>query len=318
MRPRARSQDLARPVLREAPVLPGLEPMQAQPAAVSTATAAAAASLPSPAARSSSALDLRPTTAAQNFERALMANPANGVCGLRAQPRDAERCPDRVARADPGERLQRSLGAAAGFRPALERRPPPELHHQIDDSYRYEGPVFRARIAKDGTVSFTDQPNFSASLLPYMNGQFVLGIGGRFDINDAIDSAQGAELYPAEKRWFLEQTADLRRELATRARSEALATGARQLRGEIEHILDDASLSPAQKRARVFALWDSCSPDDTGSLGQQVIEDFVRERMPRGSELGYGEQELAVLNRNRASHRRFDPYARADVRPGRG
>jgi hypothetical protein len=201
------------------------------------------------------------------------------------------------------DRLQRSLDQAAVARPYLDRRPPPQLHRQLDGSYTYRGPLFAARIAKDGSVSIEDAAVVQPGPMPLM---------GTFDLTDAVDSARGKPLYPAEKRWFMEQTAGLRAELAARDRSATLSRGRLQLRAQFEHILADAEISAAQKRAEVFALWNDCADDETGTEAQRLIEQLVRLHMPRGSELGYASNELDQLNRRRIGRRVFAPYLEAD------
>lgn len=88
------------------------------------------------------------------------------------------------------------------------------------------------------------------------------------------------------------------------------------LRGRFEHIVADAGLTAQQKRVQVFALWNDCADDETGSEGQRAIEQLVRLYMPRGSALGYAPRELDELNGQRMGRRVFDPYASA--RPDAG
>jgi hypothetical protein len=205
-----------------------------------------------------------------------------------------------------GERLQRSLSDAAGHIAHLEQRPAPRLHHGTDGNYRYEGPVFTALIGQDGSVTFVDRP-------PVELGPIPIPLSGSFDLNDAIEKQLGKELYPAEKRWFLEHTAELRRSLSDSAQARSLARGALHLRGQLELIAEDGGLPAVRKRELIFELWDDCAPDDVGEQAQRIVEQFIRDRMPSGSALAYDPAELAQLNRRRASPRPFDPYVPADA-----
>jgi len=110
--------------------------------------------------------------------------------------------------------LNESLRAAAN-RPAYRKqRESPKLVPTADGGYEYadraydgQALLFRAHIAADGAVRFEDGANVQPARIP---------ISGFFDINDALSRGQ---LHSAEKRWFLEQTAELRSRLADAARA---------------------------------------------------------------------------------------------------
>lgn len=245
---------------------------------------------------------LSPAAAAATLADELLAAPSARSC-RRAFADAALGCDDAAPSA--GERLQRSLDDAATRIPHLAPRPPPEIKRDTNGDYHYEGTAFTGLIRRDGTVSITDRANIQSAPIP---------LGGTFDLYDAIEKhVLGKELYSAEKRWFLEHTAELRHTLSDAAHATRLAQGSLRLRGRLEAIVRDGSLPDARKRELVFELWDDCAPDGVGEQAQRVVEQFIRERMAAGSPLAYDSAELARLNRGRASVRAFDPYAVSDA-----
>jgi hypothetical protein len=216
-------------------------------------------------------------------------------------------CPSRRSAdgLDPADRLQGALEQSAARIPHLDRRDGPHLVHKPDGSYEYEGPVFTARIAPDGSVDFRDH---ASKFVGFGPGTIVFS----FDITDAVEHGlMGKPLYPAEKRWFLEQTETFRDQVTRDYRARLFGGAARGLRGKLLAIVGDARLTPADKRARVFALWDDCADDEVGTRAQDIVERFVRENMPEGSALAFEQEELARFNARRASRRAFAPYTQA-------
>lgn len=203
-------------------------------------------------------------------------------------------------------RLDAYLAQAAAAVPHLSERPPPKLQRSADGTYRFDNAAIGAVIHGDGRVEFEDKAG-QADMIP---------TSGSFDITRFAEKhVLGNPIASAEKAWFLRETEDLRLRLADAYREETLVLGARTLRARLIAVLEDPTRSHADKRAQVFAAWDTCSQDEVGARGQRVIEALVRERMPQGSPLGFGAAELAELNAGRASARAFAPYA--DVQAGR-
>jgi len=81
-----------------------------------------------------------------------------------------------------------------------------------------------------------------------------------------------------------------------------------RLRGRLIAIVEDPARSASERRRAVFALWNDCADDEVGRRAQRAVEAFICERMPRGSALGYGAQEIAALDLQRAGRRPFRPY----------
>jgi hypothetical protein len=257
-----------------------------------------------PADRSTANVDLSPSTTASLYAREIAAAAAQTPSCRNAFPDAGAACGQPTER-DGAERLQATLSDAAKRIPHLAPRPAPVLKRSADGSYRYAGHVFTAVIRADGSVSITDRPA-AVQLGP-------LAIGGHFDLTDAIEKAMGKEIYSSEKRWFLDETAELRRSLSDADHARKLARGSLRLRGQLEGILDDSALPAARKRELIFELWDGCAPDDVGAQAQRIVEQFVREHLPPGTPLAYTPAELAELNRRRLSERVFEPYLRGDA-----
>jgi hypothetical protein len=202
-----------------------------------------------------------------------------------------------------GDALQSGLEAAARSVSHLKPRPAPRVTRNLDGTHSYDGHVFRATIRPDGHVEFEDKAGgVSASLgLP-----FALS----FDLTDTVEKhILGKEIYAAEKRWFLEQTRELRERLARQEQRRVLRRGLERIRGRLVAIIEDQSRSPHERKRAVFALWNDCSDDEVGERAKLAIEALIRERMPRDGALGYGDDELAAFDLQRAGRRPFAPYS---------
>ena len=140
---------------------------------------------------------------------------------------------------------------------------------------------------------------------------------GGFDITDALTRASGADPYLAKKLQYLDRTREERAQIASARRAVDLDDSVAKLRGHLDRIWRRRDLSPRQRKAILFELWDEClesgSENDlrAAALARATIVGFVRRELPRGSTNGYTQAELAALNRGRTSRRRFDPYADA-------
>jgi hypothetical protein len=162
----------------------------------------------------------------------------------------------------------------------------------------FEGPSFRATITSEGRVRFEDKI---------------------VDLNTFVERVViHMQINTAEKRRFMESSAELREQLADEAERGYQTRSLVTLERTLSKLLGDPKLSLVQKREHIFALWDDCASDARGSEAQAVIENFVRLYLPQGSALAYGTAELTRLNRRRIGRRVFDPYASTDAgaRPG--
>jgi hypothetical protein len=219
------------------------------------------------------------------------------VCGSRTGA-DAIRCENDDRGATAQSELNRVLKQAAQAHPYLVKREPPSLQRERDGSYSFTGPVFHARIARDGHVSFEDK------------GQVRLNAQGAqigFDLTDAADSLAKHELYSAEKQWFLDQTVALRDQLSESFQISERARTKRELERALDRIFDRQD-DAAHKHAALFALWQDCSADADGADVRRVVELFIRTKLPVGSPLEFSREEIERLNRDAANGTPFDPY----------
>ena len=153
-----------------------------------------------------------------------------------------------------------------GEKQYLSRREPPRLQRHRDGTYRYRGQAFKAIVEKDGSVVFDDG---------YRQGATV-----RFDITDAMMRRRGEDPYRVEKKWFLEGTAAFREELLEHHIAKQTFIALRKLRRRLLHISEDGMLSDREKSARVIAIFQDTTDDETGAAARSAIAEFVAERMP--------------------------------------
>lgn len=274
----------------------------AQPEVASVESSAPSQPSVTAPAQPSRGLDLSPHRAAASMVDRLEIPAA--VCNPRGTSSEAAACTpsDRAAFAQ--RELDEQFRQAANAPKYRVKREAPDLHREGDGSYRYDGHVFTARIRGDGGVDFSDSTSG-------VDGLATIGPGvrGHFDPTDALEHAiTGKELYSAEKRWFLEQTVELREKLTAAARNQERAAARRSLERALDRILTASELDPAHKRERILALWDDCGDDAEASDARRIVEAFVRSRMPQGSELGFTPAELDRFNRGRSGAGVFDPY----------
>lgn len=175
----------------------------------------------------------------------------------------------------------------------------PEVRRRPDGTHVYEGHAFSATIQPDGSVSFDDRPGVQTD---------GFSTSGSFDLGDALMRAAGQDPYAAERQWFMDNTEELRERLEDEDRRTRMAAGLRRLRGQIARIWQDESRAPEQRRRLLFEQWAEVDDSGGGGGARGVIETFIRENLPPGSEGAYTGDELRRLNAGRASGDRFDPY----------
>ncbi|MEO0323963.1 MAG: hypothetical protein AAF447_13470 [Myxococcota bacterium] len=199
--------------------------------------------------------------------------------------------------AELGERLERFFDATRG--PAFEsRRPPPRLRSRRDGSLVWEGPTVGARIAADGSVTFSDLPSV----------RYTGGLSLGFDLSAWADRRAGNDPYYAERRWFLEQTEELRVARSREARAADQRRALFRFRGDLLRLWEDPARDAAAKRRALFERWRECAEDEAGQEARQAVLDFIRARLPAESPESYTAAELAQLRSERGG-RSFRPYA---------
>jgi hypothetical protein len=228
--------------------------------------------------------------------------------------------------------MPRSL-AEAGFKP------------KADGTWQFRHPKlpFKARLHPDGRVEFRDQPGrVTACALGYCTdgskrerkpGEPLgppIGIAiDHWTPYDALRKASGQTLALKEKKALLDQTRELRRNLAIKWAKEQLDKRLRVLDADLDRIWRDETRPATMRRRTLFEIWDDCEdapgvplPKDLGRIeaiddargvaaarARRTVLEFVRRRLPFGTPSAYTAEELERLNARRRSRARFDPYA---------
>jgi hypothetical protein len=184
---------------------------------------------------------------------------------------------------------------------------------------RYVRETFVARVARDGSVQISDNPNFQGKGFGCQgcNGADtgMPGWSASFDLTDAIMRANGEDPYRYEKARFLEETFELRTAMAETDRLERLDEAVRKLPERLALVWEYTVWTAAQRRRVLFDLWDECAEEGDEPLltasaaARKHIVGFIRSRLAAGTPDAYTADELATFKATRRSTARFDPYA---------
>jgi hypothetical protein len=207
----------------------------------------------------------------------------------------------------------------AGFTATIHPDGSVKFKDVVDRDYKLIGFDFRKRRLDapldrrpPAMVDFEERAIFPLGRLP------IAGVGGRF--GGLADWTLGQK-HVGAKRAFLAATAGLRYRLSyawQRARTqEQLAA----LGDRLVALWRDPKLPLAERKRRVFVLWDECdeldpspaSPFDAlrgvaGDNARRKIAAFVRMVAAPGTPDVFTADDLARLNAARRSAARFDPY----------
>ncbi len=264
--------------------------------------------------------------------------PGTGVdlIGLRGQSRATSRGPvpppslppPRVKRG----RIERQIGAARVVVPPARDGKPRSLaeagfRRRRNGKLVYPGAGFRAELKPDGRMVFRDLPaalprdpetNRRKVALPSMAG-----------LAEGIRAAQGQELYQQQKKRLLEQTFELRLQMAVEFARDKVERRLASLYRELLDDWHDRGRSAAVRRTRLFERWDECEEGpavalpgfagearsevdeirrSAGGKARETIEGFIRRHLAQGTADAFTAEELRRLNARRRSRARFRPY----------
>lgn len=225
------------------------------------------------------------------------------------------------------------------------------LTRQRDGSMLYVDPGkrFTAAVNPDGSVRFGnrwgrdqhgERMRGSGAALRSFGPTGIGGVGmAMTGPTEWLLFLSGQEFDAAAKTRFLNQTRDLRIQLAVAFTMQLLDTRLSELNQELLGLWSDPSRSLVERRALVFQRWDECDerlvaglpagadlpPEATSAIDQarldaadrarRTIEGFIRRQMPRGSPRAYTPGELAEFNRGRVSVETFAPYEPRAITP---
>ncbi len=153
-------------------------------------------------------------------------------------------------------------------------------------------------------------------------------VSGTMDLTDEYLRLMGEDPYRREKARFLAATFDLRLQMAVRAQAVDLRDALTALPDRLAAIWADTTQPAPARRRLICALWTELHRPVAAAKGQdkassaeradgpakaekaaqaaQIIETFVRTRLPAGGPDAYTAQELAACNDG--TRARFAPY----------
>ncbi len=138
---------------------------------------------------------------------------------------------------------------------------------------------------------------------------FLPLVGGRLG-SARSEYKKGAELEATRERRATRLLAERQREMDAAIRA---------LPARLHDVWADSAQPPSRRRRLLFELWDECgersgrdppSIAENGEKSRRLIESFIDENLPLGSDQAYTRTELDRLNGSRASRQRFEPYSR--------
>jgi hypothetical protein len=199
---------------------------------------------------------------------------------------------------------------------------PNVIHHAADPlvGRHAAGSGVTAKVAADGALTFTDPAAAEDVKVEALGPHGILPGGlfitGKPDLNDQLLRGQGEDPYAYAKKKYREATFEDRLCLAEKAALDRKQQGLFHLKERLERLLQQPGLSQAQKRELVFEMWDECgdapardgTQPDLGAAARATILAFIRRAFPPDGPQAYATDELAALNRRRASRLPFDPY----------
>ena len=243
------------PVVATPPALPAVRPEKPRPRSPSEASQTALTISPPEVTKPSRNPNLDPAAAV----RALFLSQESFPGGETRETSSAV-----TARSN--DRETPNYFEGVGNKRYLSQREPPKLRRRRDGTYRYRGQAFEAIVAKDGSVTFDEG---------YKQGTTV-----SFDITDALMRRRGEDPYRYEKDWCLESTTAFRQALLERWKADQSRLARQKLRVRLLRISEDATLSAAQKEARVLSIFQNTADGEAGAGARETIAEFVATRMP--------------------------------------
>ncbi len=161
----------------------------------------------------------------------------------------------------------------------------------VKDGYVYSSSRFTAKITLDGQVSFSDKyVNFDGK-----------NSGMAFDLSEIAMRAHHEDPNRHEKMRFMEATTQLRAKLTEETRRDNMQRSLSRLPQKLDEIW--LCERPAkQRRQLLFTMWrDTLDVEAQSADGARdarlVIEDYVRRKLPAGSDDAFSDEELLAYNR---------------------
>lgn len=166
---------------------------------------------------------------------------------------------------------------------------------------KYDTSGWHSQTKRDGSVQFTDKPVIKPLGVP--------------DITELVMRLRGDPLYDPEKRKYLKNTKVIREAKAQDFKRENLTQSLSDLGNRLTALWFDDTLSVTTKKQRLFDMWEECAEEGSeavlmmSEIVRTSIKSFIRQNMPKSTELAYTDEDLMRLNKNRKSKAEFNPYS---------
>ncbi len=140
-----------------------------------------------------------------------------------------------------------------------------------------------------------------------MNGSLI-AVTESFDLTDEFMRGLGQDPYAREKARFLSATFEFRMKLALDASKQSMKDTLDFFPQRLEALWADTRYSPRERRHIIYQLWSQADSTPEGQRAAEMIDLFIKRRLPCGAPDGYTRAELNAL-RARHPDRRFAPGA---------
>jgi hypothetical protein len=168
-----------------------------------------------------------------------------------------------------------------------------------DGGYSYQGPTFKAHIAVDGTVAFSNgvltvaRDPENRALAPSgdpitaqdpVTSPEPVTVGGgpslHFDATHEYLRRFGKDPARDAKAAFLTGTFDLRMKMALESRRELRQAALADLPARLDELWADPRLTPSERRQLLRAMRDGIASGPGGAPARAVLRDFARRHLP--------------------------------------
>ena len=120
----------------------------------------------------------------------------------------------------------------------------------------------------------------------YYTVPFMTNIGSA-DLTDEYYRMLGEDPYRYDKAKFLSSTYDMRLKMAAESQVRDMRLALHDLPNRLDRLWRDPGQPPAAKRLLICRLWSELYRDDRGREATNVVNHFVRTRLPLGSASAY-------------------------------
>jgi hypothetical protein len=178
-------------------------------------------------------------------------------------------------------------------RSSLVEPAPLVLEPSPDGGYLYRGAMFDARIAADGSVTYSnkDLSIERAAGGPAITGRDPFGshdagrAGGgpalRFDLTNEYLRRLHKDPARDAKAVFLTRTFDLRMKLAMNARSELRQAALDNLPVELQRLWHDRHFTTSERERLLYAAFEGFPVETAdGAAARKIVRDFARRHLP--------------------------------------